>query len=178
VDNIRYVQPCPAVSGASSVSAGPGLVLGPHNPEVTGSNPVPATSLTSKERMGRDHRPFRVSPAFPRELSAKSSAINGTLGSGRASCRHEDASTARAGHRGWAVVGFLLLGPGGWNPSSIAEHDRAGPDALRCRPLRGRVRGEVPPAVPGGRRHRLGCVHREVLWRGRPGRVSRGPSVQ
>jgi hypothetical protein len=32
VDNIRYVQPCLAAAGASSVSAGPGLVLSPHNP--------------------------------------------------------------------------------------------------------------------------------------------------
>jgi hypothetical protein len=40
VDNIRYVQQCLAVSGASSVSAGPGLS---HNPEDAGSDPAPAT---------------------------------------------------------------------------------------------------------------------------------------
>jgi hypothetical protein len=49
-DNIRYVRPCLAVSGASSVSAGPGLVLSPHNPEVTGSYPVPATNETAGEK--------------------------------------------------------------------------------------------------------------------------------
>jgi hypothetical protein len=68
MDNIRCVQPCLGASWASSVSAGPGLVLGPHNPEVTGSNPVPATSPTSANDKGRVFRPFRIPPEFPQEL--------------------------------------------------------------------------------------------------------------
>jgi hypothetical protein len=54
VDNVSDVQPCLRVSGASITSAGPGVRLSAHNPEVTGSNPVPATN----EREGRPSRPF------------------------------------------------------------------------------------------------------------------------
>jgi hypothetical protein len=87
--------------------------------------------------------------ATTRQLRARLSM--GPCGAVVRLCRHEDASTARAGDRGCPHGGGRRLPaarPQGWNPSSAAEHDRAGPDALRCRPLRGRVRGEVPPAVP------------------------------
>jgi len=70
VDNIRYVQPCLAVSGASIVSAGPGLVLSPHNPEVTGSNPVPATRSTSTNKGPALAGPFRCPGILPCGLAA------------------------------------------------------------------------------------------------------------
>ena len=102
---------------------------------------------------------------------ASSSAINGTL---EKFCvfvgmNSELCSQLACGCPYGGVRRLPAARPRGWNPSSAPARDRAGPGALRCRPLRGRVRGEVPPAVPGGRRHRLGCVHREVL--GADGRV-------
>ena len=38
-----------------------------HNPEVTGSNPVPATRSTSANGRGRISGPFLISPEFPHE---------------------------------------------------------------------------------------------------------------
>jgi hypothetical protein len=58
----------------------PGTRWEAHNPEVTGSNPVPATRSTSANERGRVLRPLRIPPGFPRQLPERLTDDLGRLG--------------------------------------------------------------------------------------------------
>jgi hypothetical protein len=77
-----------------------------------------------------------------------------------------------------AVIGFLLLGPGSGTPPQPQNTIEQGLTRFVADRFGVGYVGRCPQQFPADGDVDLGGVHREVLWRGRPGRVSRGPSVQ